>query len=46
MSAPASDIDHPDRRLPFEGTANFRDLGGYEAADGRAVQWRRVFRSG
>lgn len=46
MNAPASSIDHADRRLPFAGTANFRDLGGYETADGRTVQWRRVFRSG
>lgn len=46
MSAPISDIDHADRRLPFDGAPNFRDLGGYAAADGRQVQWRRVFRSG
>jgi protein tyrosine/serine phosphatase len=24
---------------------NFRDLGGYLAADGRTVRWRRLFRS-
>ncbi len=27
------------------GATNFRDLGGYLGQDGRAVQWRRIFRS-
>ncbi len=27
------------------GPSNFRDLGGYAAADGRTVRWRRIFRS-
>jgi protein-tyrosine phosphatase len=35
----------PVRRLPLEGAVNFRDLGGYETADGRRVRWRTVFRS-
>ena len=34
------------RLLPLEGGRNFRDLGGYPAADGRHVRWGRVFRSG
>jgi protein-tyrosine phosphatase len=34
-----------ERRLPLEGCGNFRDLGGYEAADGRSIRWRRLFRS-
>lgn len=34
------------RRLPLEGTPNFRDLGGYETVDGRFVQWGKVYRSG
>ena len=33
------------RRIPLEGCVNFRDLGGYPAADGRTVKWRRLFRS-
>ena len=33
------------RRVALEGPVNFRDLGGYEAADGRSVRWGRVFRS-
>jgi protein-tyrosine phosphatase len=33
------------RRIPLEGCLNFRDLGGYPIADGRAVRWRQVFRS-
>lgn len=36
---------HPDRHLPFEGAFNFRDLGGYPAADGRAVRWRTLYRA-
>jgi protein-tyrosine phosphatase len=34
-----------ERRLSLEGCGNFRDLGGYEAADGRTIRWRRLFRS-
>lgn len=30
----------------FEQVYNFRDMGGYRAADGRTVRWRRLFRSG
>jgi protein-tyrosine phosphatase len=33
------------RRIELEGPANFRDLGGYPAADGRTVRTGRVFRS-
>lgn len=33
------------RRLPLEGAANFRDLGGYRTADGRHVKWGLVYRS-
>jgi protein-tyrosine phosphatase len=35
----------PDRHIEFERCFNFRDLGGYEAARGRHVRWRRLFRS-
>lgn len=35
-----------ERVLPLEGGRNFRDLGGYRAADGRTVIWGRLFRSG
>jgi protein-tyrosine phosphatase len=34
-----------ERHLPFDTVFNFRDLGGYQAADGRTVRWRRVFRA-
>ena len=34
-----------ERRVPLEGSVNFRDLGGYETADGRRLIWGRVFRS-
>lgn len=35
-----------ERELPLERGSNFRDLGGYRGADGRAVKWGRIFRSG
>ena len=35
-----------ERRLPLEGTDNFRDLGGYRTSDGRRVRWGRIYRSG
>ncbi|MFW5901401.1 MAG: tyrosine-protein phosphatase [Thermodesulfobacteriota bacterium] len=34
-----------ERRVPMEGAANFRDLGGYRSAAGRRLQWGKVFRS-
>ncbi len=34
-------------RIPeLDRSLNFRDLGGYPAADGRMVKWRTLFRSG
>jgi len=36
---------HPDRHLSFEGSFNFRDLGGYATTDGRTVKWRTLFRA-
>ena len=33
------------RRLTFSGTYNFRDMGGYAAADGRHVKWGVLYRS-
>ena len=35
----------PPRRLPLQGAANFRDLGGYDAGGGRQTRWRVLFRS-
>ncbi len=35
-----------DRRLPFTGTKNFRDLGGYRTFDGKRVRRRMLYRSG
>jgi protein-tyrosine phosphatase len=34
-----------ERRVALAGPVNFRDLGGYEAADGQVVAWRRLYRS-
>jgi protein-tyrosine phosphatase len=34
-----------ERRVALEGPVNFRDLGGYAAAEGATVRWGRVFRS-
>lgn len=39
------DIQPEDRLESFDACFNFRDLGGYRAADGRRLRWRRVFRS-
>lgn len=35
-----------ERLLPLEGGSNFRDVGGYPAADGRRVRWGRIYRTG
>jgi protein-tyrosine phosphatase len=34
------------RVIVLQGQGNFRDLGGYEAADGRHVKWGMIYRSG
>ncbi len=38
--------DKIQRFLPLQGGRNFRDLGGYEAADGRRIKSGVLFRSG
>jgi protein-tyrosine phosphatase len=40
------DADVAERLVPLEGGVNFRDMGGYETADGRRVKWRTLYRSG
>jgi protein-tyrosine phosphatase len=34
-----------ERRLPFEGALNFRDLGGYRTSGGGRTRWGKVFRA-
>jgi protein-tyrosine phosphatase len=34
-----------ERRVPFEGASNFRDLGGYQTQSGARTRWGQVFRS-
>ena len=34
-----------ERQLALEGAPNFRDLGGYEARDGRRLKWGKLYRS-
>lgn len=38
-------VDERERRIPFEGITNFRDLGGYPTVDGGTTRWGRVFRA-
>ncbi len=40
------DDDLAKRLLPLEGGVNFRDMGGYPAADGKRVKWGHLYRSG
>jgi protein-tyrosine phosphatase len=35
-----------ERVVTLEQGSNFRDVGGYTAADGRSVRWGRIYRSG
>ena len=37
-------VTMPGAEIPFEGTCNFRELGGYRAADGRHVRRGLLFR--
>ncbi|MEL6924064.1 MAG: tyrosine-protein phosphatase [Bacteroidota bacterium] len=34
-----------ERRMYFEGAANFRDIGGLPTKDGRVVDWGKIYRS-
>ncbi|WP_240420863.1 tyrosine-protein phosphatase [Paenibacillus periandrae] len=34
-----------ERRLPLQGSINFRDMGGYETVDGRYIKWGMLYRS-
>lgn len=45
MTDPTHAMQDPPRALPLQGASNFRDLGGYRGHGGRALRWRRVFRS-
>jgi protein tyrosine/serine phosphatase len=38
--------DYAGRHHPFEGCFNFRDIGGYPAANGHTIRWGRCFRAG
>lgn len=38
-------VFHPKRALVLQGTSNFRDLGGYPAANGKMVKWNKIYRS-
>lgn len=33
------------RIIPFDGTVNFRDLGGYKNDKGQEVKWNKIYRS-
>jgi protein-tyrosine phosphatase len=35
-----------ERLFPLEQGSNFRDIGGYTGANGKAIKWGKIFRSG
>lgn len=39
-------VETAERVLPLQQGSNFRDIGGYPAADGKHVRWGMIFRSG
>lgn len=39
-------MDLERRHIRLAGSSNFRDIGGYPAADGMKIKWGRVYRSG
>lgn len=45
MSGPTASGRRARRHIPLEGAVNFRDLGGYPAAEGQTVRWRTLFRA-
>jgi protein-tyrosine phosphatase len=38
--------DYSKRHHPFEGSFNFRDIGGYPTQDGNTVRWNLYYRGG
>ena len=45
---PAGPLTEPGataRHIQLESAVNFRDLGGYRAADGHTIRWRALFRA-
>jgi protein-tyrosine phosphatase len=44
MTAKAAD-GNTNRRLPFSGAKNFRDLGGYQTESGKTLRWGVLYRS-
>jgi len=45
LAAMSIGTEPTDRRIPFDGLFNVRDLGGYETVDGRLTRWRRLYRA-
>jgi protein-tyrosine phosphatase len=45
VTADGAAVTVGERRPVVEGTPNLRDLGGYQAEDGRRVKWGQIFRS-
>ena len=41
-----NEVLQSERRLPFHGSKNFRDCGGYPTKQGSEVKWGNIFRSG
>lgn len=42
--APAQPRQEPGVPLPFVGGTNFRELGGYEADEGKHIRWGQIYR--
>ena len=45
LSAFSQVNDSLKRHVALQGTANFRDMGGYETKDGHHVKWGEIYRS-
>ena len=45
LVGPDNTLRVSERRLPLEGSDNFRDLGGLPAADGKRVRWGVFYRA-
>ncbi|MGF1638100.1 MAG: tyrosine-protein phosphatase [Cyclobacteriaceae bacterium] len=45
QSVALEEWENPKRFISMQGSANFRDLGGYTTSNGKQIKWQKLYRS-